>query len=71
MLRCRICGEIVEMSNAEAEIISQYGEEFAEREGMIRCNGWTECDECEKEKEQEEKEKEWEALMHEHELYDF
>lgn len=70
MLRCRICGEIIEMSNREAEIISQYGENFAEREGMIRCD-WTECDECEKEKEQEEKEKEWKALMREHELYDF
>lgn len=68
MLRCRFCGEIVEMSNKEAEIISQYGENFAEREGMIRCD-WTECDDCMKEKEQEEKERE--SLIHEHELYDF
>ena len=45
MIRCRICGKIVEMSNREAEIISQYGEKTAQKEGMIRCD-WTECDDC-------------------------
>ncbi len=60
MLRCSECGEILKMSNAEAEIIAEYGEKAAEQYGLIRCD-YTECDDCEEEREREEREKEhWE-----------